>query len=187
MSPCFNNSMKKLLFRMIALLMMIFTLGFVFPEQLQIPVQGATVKDWNPKSFWYHPWGRSGVHRGIDIFAKEGTPVLASTGGFVIFSGKISMGGNVVLMLGPKWRLHYFAHLKDSNNRGIGFVDAGKKLGEVGTSGNAAGKSPHLHYSIRSLYPRFWLYPQLEKAKVMYAKSRMYYIDPNTLLKPSKG
>ncbi len=158
---------------------MIFSFGFVLPEQHQMPVQGATAKDWNEKSFWYYPWGRSGVHRGIDIFADEGTPVLASTGGFVFYSGEIAMGGNVVLMLGPKWRFHYFAHLKDSNNRRVGFVDAGQQIGSVGTSGNAVGKSPHLHYSIKSLYPRFWLY----KPKHMYASQKMYYIDPNKFFK----
>jgi len=115
----------------------------------------------------------------VDIFSKAGTPVVASTGGFVIYSGKISLGGNVVLMLGPKWRLHYFAHLKNSNNHRIGFVDAGQKIGEVGTSGNAVGKPPHLHYSIKSLYPQFWLY----KPKVVYASQKMYYVDPNKFLK----
>jgi len=175
--------MKKILLpilrRTIIALVMIFSFGFVLPEQHQIPVTSATAKDWNSKSFWYYPWGRSGVHKGVDIFAKEGTPVVASTGGLIIYSGEISMGGNVVLMLGPKWRLHYFAHLKDTNNHRVGFVDAGQKIGRVGTSGNAAGKSPHLHYSIRSLYPRFWLY----KANYMYASKRMYYIDPNKYLR----
>ena len=158
---------------------MIFSFGFVLPEQNIMPVKGATAKDWNEKSFWYYPWGRSGVHRGIDIFATEGTPVVASTGGFVLYSGEIAMGGNVVLMLGSKWRFHYFAHLKDSNNRRIGFVDAGQKIGSVGTSGNAVGKSPHLHYSIKSLYPQFWLY----KPKLMYASQKMYYVDPDKFLK----
>jgi peptidoglycan LD-endopeptidase LytH len=66
--------------------------GFVIPEgQRQIPVAGASYKDWNPQSFWYHPWGRSGVHKGIDIFAKEGTPTIAATSGLVVYSGTIDM------------------------------------------------------------------------------------------------
>jgi murein DD-endopeptidase MepM/ murein hydrolase activator NlpD len=53
--------------------------GFLVPEgQCKIPVVGAPSKDWNYKAFWYYPWGRSGVHKGIDIFAKEGTPVFAA-------------------------------------------------------------------------------------------------------------
>jgi hypothetical protein len=54
-----------------------------------IPVEGATVADWNRDTFWHHPWGRSGVHKGIDIFAKEGTPVLAATGGVVLYAGTL--------------------------------------------------------------------------------------------------
>ncbi len=174
--------MKKHLFttqKIFTTFLLIFSFGFILPEQHKMPVQGATPKDWNEKSFWYYPWGRSGVHHGVDIFAKEGTPVVASTGGFIIYSGENSMGGNVVLMLGSKWRFHYFAHLKNANNRRVGFVGAGQRIGSVGSSGNAAGKAPHLHYSIRSLYPRFWLY----KPKVMYASKRMYYIDPVKYLK----
>lgn len=171
--------MKKLLYKTAILVLAILSFGFILPEDHLMPVQGATSKDWNYKSFWYYPWGRSGVHKGIDIFANEGTPVFASTSGIVLFSGKISMGGNVVLMLGPKWRFHYFAHLKNSNNRRVGFVDAGQQIGSVGSTGNAKGKPPHLHYSIKSLYPRFWLY----KPKYMYASQRMYYIDPSQFLR----
>lgn len=166
-------------YRILLISLIIFSFGFIFPEQHKMPVQGASYNDWNKQSFWYYPWGRSGVHRGIDIFAKKGTPVLASTAGFILYSGENSMGGNVILMLGAKWRLHYFAHMEKTNLQKIGFVDAGQKIGLVGTSGNAAGKSPHLHYSIRSLYPRFWLY----KANYMYASKRMYYIDPSKYLR----
>src|SRR4026208_1314945 len=89
----------------------------LWPEQARIPVQGATARDWNKKSFWYEPWGRSGVHKGIDIFAPAGRPVVAAVPGWVIFRVSLGSGGNVVAVLGPKWRIHYFAHLRDSNVR----------------------------------------------------------------------
>ena len=57
---------------------------FFAPEWPAIPVDGATPADWNPKSFWYGPWGRSGVHKGIDIFAPKGTLVRAPTYGIVL-------------------------------------------------------------------------------------------------------
>lgn len=144
-----------------------------------MPVLGATAKDWNPKSFWYYPWGNNRVHKGVDIFAKAGTPVIAPTSGFVLFSGKISMGGNVVYMIGPKWRFHYFAHLQKSQVQRFGFVDAGQKIGAVGSSGNAAGKPPHLHYSIKTLYPQFWKY----KKRTKMAWDRMFFIDPEKFWK----
>lgn len=81
------------------------------PDRPVVPVGGATSADWNPDSFWHYPWGASGVHKGIDIFARHGAPVLAAAPGFVLFSGEMGRGGNVVLMMGPRWRLHYYAHL----------------------------------------------------------------------------
>ena len=36
-------------------------------------------------------------------------------------------------------------------------VGSGEIVGAVGDSGNAAGKQPHLHYSIISMLPYPWL------------------------------
>ena len=143
-----------------------------------MPVQGATVLDWNSKSFWYYPWGHNRVHKGIDIFAKEDTPVLAPTNGLILAMGQDSLGGNIVYMIGPKWRFHYFAHLKQYNKNLSGFVLAGDVLGWVGNSGNAQGKAPHLHYSIKSLFPRFWMYDANNKK----AWSRLFFIDPGKFI-----
>jgi len=130
--------------------------GFVLPERLVIPVQGASEQDWNHDTFWHEPWGKSGVHKGIDIFSNAGTPVIASTYGVVVFKGKIKLGGNVIAVLGPKWRVHYYAHLKDFNVNSGSFVNTAETIGSVGTSGNAQGKPPHLHYSIITLLPYLW-------------------------------
>ncbi|MCD6061976.1 MAG: hypothetical protein K0S16_2287 [Moraxellaceae bacterium] len=86
----------------------VFAAGFLLPERALIPVQAADRSDWHPRSFWYEPWGRSGVHKGIDIFAREGVSVLAATPGIVIFEEQLPMGGNVVGVLGPRWRVHYY-------------------------------------------------------------------------------
>jgi peptidoglycan LD-endopeptidase LytH len=108
----------------IAVLVLLAVTSFA-PEHPTIPVAGATVGDGNRKSFWYGPWGRSGVHKDIDIFAKKGTNVVAPTYGVVIFRGTIELGGRVLVLLGPKLRLHYFAHL-DSWEVGPGrFVATG--------------------------------------------------------------
>ncbi len=131
-------------------------LGFIVPERRAIPVAGATASDWHADTFWYEPWGSSGVHKGIDIFAKQGTAVLASTDLIILYRGQIKKGGHIVVGLGPKWRLHYFAHLQTiDENAGI-FVGKGQPLGSVGNSGNAQGKPPHLHFSILSLVPYPW-------------------------------
>lgn len=154
--------------------------GFVIPEPHQVPVLGATAKDWNPRSFWYYPWGRSGVHKGIDIFASENTPVVAPTNGIILFSGQVPVGGNVIYMLGPKWRFHYFAHLNKIDKKG-GFVQAGQKIGLVGSSGNAQRKPPHLHYSIKSIFPRLTHYD----SHAVYAWQRVFYLNPEKFIKGS--
>ena len=93
-------------------IVVILTLGFLIPQNLKMPVKGATRSDYNPKSFWYYPWGKSVVHHGIDIYAKKGTSVLSSTNGIVILSkpwGKNA--GNSVMVLGPWFRVHFYFHL----------------------------------------------------------------------------
>ncbi len=85
--------------------------GLLIPQRMVMPVRGATSADYNVKSFWFYPWGRSVTHKGVDIFAKSGTQIVAATGGWVIYRGEVELGGKVVLVLGPKWRLHYYAHL----------------------------------------------------------------------------
>ncbi len=160
---------RKLLIAFTVLL----ALGLFIPQHGVIPVQNATPKDWNANSFWFAPWGKSGVHKGIDIFAKKGTPVIASTSGLVIYTGNIAMGGNVVSVLGSKWRIYYYAHLDSIHAKTLSWASRGDTIGAVGNSGNAAGKPPHLHYSVLSLVPYPW---QLTTQTQGYKK--MFFMNP---------
>ena len=130
--------------------------GFLMPEKLIIPVEGASELDWDKRSFWYEPWGKSGVHKGIDIFAPKGRLLRSSSIGIVLFSGELELGGNVIFVLGPKWRLHYYAHMDGVSVNILSLVSAGEEIGTVGDSGNAKGKPPHLHYSIITIIPYIW-------------------------------
>ncbi|HPE61598.1 MAG TPA: M23 family metallopeptidase [Thiolinea sp.] len=152
--------------------------GFLLPETPVIPVQHASPADWNPRSFWYYPWGRSGTHKGIDIFAPEGRQVLTATQGLVISTGTDPRGGDYVLILGPKWRFHYYAHLSRIDTTRGQWLQAGHPIGAVGTSGNAQGKPPHLHYAIRTPYPQLWLYQPEQRQ----AWQRLFFVDPGRLL-----
>ncbi len=109
-------TMKKR-YGFILLLLLIFA-GALIPETPQVPVHQASAKDWHKDSFWYYPWGTSGVHKGIDIFAARGTQVQAPTPMLRLYQGEWRLGGKVVLALGPGWKLHYFAHL-DSWSRTV--------------------------------------------------------------------
>ena len=148
-------------------------IGFIIPERKIIPVEGATRSDWNADTFWYDPWGSSGVHKGIDIFSKKGTSVIAATDMLILHRASISKGGNIIVGLGAKWRLHYYAHLeKIDDNAGL-FVSMGESIGFVGATGNAKGKQPHLHYSILSIIPLPWL---IDRSSQGYKKA--FYLNP---------
>jgi murein DD-endopeptidase MepM/ murein hydrolase activator NlpD len=163
---------RRLLRKLSIAFLVLVAAGFLVPQRAAIPVEGATSRDWNAQSFWYEPWGVSGVHKGIDIFAPQGRPVRSATPGLVVYRGEIPQGGQVVAVLGPKWRIHYYAHLSSFGDAPR-FVGRGTPIGAVGTTGNARGKPPHLHYTIFSLVPLPWHY----RAGTQGWR-RMFYLDP---------
>ena len=158
---------------MLYTIILILFLGFVMPQDPVIPVERATSADWNTDSFWHYPWGRSVTHKGVDIFAEEGTNVLASTQGIVVYEGRMGRGGNVVLILGPKWRFHYYAHLSEIEVRKWERVGASQVIGKVGRTGNAANTPAHLHYSIMTPIPYLWRIDD-----DVHGWKKMFYLNP---------
>ncbi|MGF1687811.1 M23 family metallopeptidase [Photobacterium japonica] len=152
---------------------MVLGVGLLFPATTVIPVQNAQCNDWNHKTFWYEPWGSSGTHKGIDIFAKQDTPVIAASSGVVLYAGQLPKGGNVAAVLGPKWRVHYYAHMASGAVSVGDWVSAGEVMGTVGQTGNAKGKPAHLHYSVLTVV----LYPWLVTTETQGWK-KMFYLDP---------
>jgi len=142
------------------------------------PVAGASCRDWNPASFWHGNWGASGVHKGIDIFASTGTPVVAAQSGLVLYTGNISLGGNVALLITPRGWLHYYAHLNRIDARQGRWLAAGAPIGAVGATGDAVGRPAHLHYSVLTLVPRPWDFRWGKQGW-----KRMFYRNPDWLLR----
>jgi len=139
------------------------------PAVLPVPVRGV-----EPRAL-RDTWGgaRSGgrKHEGIDIFAKRGTAVVSATEGVVLRVSTNSLGGQVVWVLGPGGQRHYYAHLDryadiENGQR----VRPGTILGYVGTTGNAAGTPPHLHYGIYESGGAINPYPML-RAKAATART----------------
>ena len=86
-------------------------------------------------------------HRGIDIKTAMGERIFASAAGTVIFSGRQSGFGKVVIIDHGQRLFTVYAHLSSIGvNRGI-TVDAGEPIGRAGDTGNANGV--HLHFEIR--------------------------------------
>lgn len=134
------------------------------PTVLPVPVAG--VKPSGLRDTWGGARGEGRRHEGIDIFAKRGTPVLSSTEGVVVRVGTNRLGGQVVWVLGPGGQRHYYAHLERYGDVHAGMrVAPGKVLGYVGTTGNAAGTPPHLHYGIYETGGAINPYPFLRPEK----------------------
>jgi len=99
---------------------------------------------------WHAARGNDRLHEGQDIFAPQGTPILSATEGYVVRIGENSLGGQTVWVMGAGGRRYYYAHL-DSYAPGLAEGDHVTKqsvLGYVGTTGNAAGTPPHLHFGV---------------------------------------
>ena len=117
------------------------------PAHLLIPVKD--VAGHRLANSWGNPRSGGRRHQGIDIFAPAGTPVLSATRGIVTRVGTNTLGGQVVWVLGPGLEWHYYAHLdRYGAFRPGDIVHEGDVIGYVGTTGNARGGPPHLHYGI---------------------------------------
>ena len=136
------------------------------PRALVVPVTGVARERLN--SSWGEPRSGHRQHHGIDIFARRGTPVLAAARGEVVRIGHDRLGGNVVWIAGAGARLYYYAHL-DAYRPGLTVgeeVEAGRWLGRVGTTGNAQGTPPHLHFGI---YPAAHAFRAIDPAPLLRA------------------
>jgi murein DD-endopeptidase MepM/ murein hydrolase activator NlpD len=99
---------------------------------------------------WHAPRGSDRLHEGQDIFAPRGTPVLSATDGYIVNIGENNLGGQTVSVVGAGGRTYYYAHL-DSYAPHIAegdYVTRQTLLGYVGTTGNAGGTPPHLHFGV---------------------------------------
>lgn len=112
-----------------------------------IPVAGITPQQLTDTFGAARSGGRS--HKGIDIFAREGTPVLAASSGTVIKAGQGgNLGGLRVWVRDDQGLFHYYAHMNAVDVKEGQRVEAGQHLGGVGRTGNAKNTPPHLHYSV---------------------------------------
>jgi murein DD-endopeptidase MepM/ murein hydrolase activator NlpD len=95
---------------------------------------------------------RAGVswHHGDDLFAPRGTPVVAVADGVVFSVGWQRLGGRRLWLIDRDGNEYYYAHLErySALARDGREVAAGDVLGYVGTTGDAEGTPPHLHFEI---------------------------------------
>jgi peptidoglycan LD-endopeptidase LytH len=113
---------------------------------IAFPVDGKDSR--SVKSFWGDRRdGGARDHKGVDIFADRGTPVLAASDGVVTRTGTNNLGGKVVWLTSLN-KSYYYAHLDSQAVSPPKPVKTGDTLGFVGNTGNARNTPPHLHFGI---------------------------------------
>ena len=93
---------------------------------------------------WGFPRSGGRRHKGVDMMASTGTPVVAPVGGTVSHRSN-RVGGRSFYLNGNDGNYYYGTHM--SGYGASGSVSAGTVIGYVGDDGNAAGM-PHLHFEI---------------------------------------
>jgi murein DD-endopeptidase MepM/ murein hydrolase activator NlpD len=107
----------------------------------QWPVAGTVT---SPYGLRLRGWSPD-LHRGVDVAAPEGTPVLAMKSGRVEFAGNRGGYGLTVVLEHGSTRTLY-AHLSRIDVGAGQRVRGGDVIGAVGRTGNATG--PHLHFEV---------------------------------------
>ena len=130
--------------------------GYRFPMACGFP-------RWHSRNGGYgYEDARDWTHVGVDLYAYEGTPVVAPVNGLVLVSGYGNSAGWNVRIEDATGRLHILMHLENRASVATGQrVRSGQTIGTVGRTGNASGGGPHIHYEIRdgdhTIDPMPWL------------------------------
>jgi murein DD-endopeptidase MepM/ murein hydrolase activator NlpD len=107
------------------------------------PVQGGRV---DFSDGWGDPREPGRRHVGTDLFAFRGTRVVASVDGTLLHESG-SRSGLAYRLRGDDGHTYYGAHLHTLSAR-PGRIERGALIGTVGSTGNAQGTTPHLHFEI---------------------------------------
>lgn len=99
-------------------------------------------------------WGASRAggarrHKGIDIHARRGTPVVAVCDGVIVERDHTAVGGKTLWLKSSTygWKA-YYAHLDRQLVREGQYVRKGQVIGTIGNTGNARTTPSHLHFGI---------------------------------------
>jgi len=113
-----------------------------------VPVAGVRASELRDTYGAVRSGGRA--HKGVDIFAPKGTPVVAAAAGTIVKRDSNAVGGLSVYQRDPDGRtIYYYAHLNGwrAGLKEGDLVRQGDVLGYVGSTGNVSG-SPHLHFAV---------------------------------------
>jgi murein DD-endopeptidase MepM/ murein hydrolase activator NlpD len=123
---------------------------YVEPPDAELLMPIKEVKTRQIASSWHVPRSGDRRHEGQDIFPAKDTPIYSATVGYVLSISENDLGGRTVSVIGAGGRIYYYAHLNSyAPTIAEGdYVDTETVLGYVGTTGNAKGGTPHLHFGV---------------------------------------
>lgn len=101
--------------------------------------------------FFASPRSGRRAHKGIDLYASIGTPVLSVRSGIVVAATRNNGMGNYVIIKHAGNIISIYGHLQQIYVARGQRVKQGNIIGSVGKTGNArySGIEPHLHFEIR--------------------------------------
>mmetsp|Transcript_13078 Transcript_13078/g.27667 ORF Transcript_13078/g.27667 Transcript_13078/m.27667 type:complete len:333 (-) Transcript_13078:366-1364(-) len=114
------------------------------------PCRGRISTEYGQRRFYNGTWAEQYFHRGVDYAAAMGTPVKAPCGGVVNLIGYerdgFNVHGNVVGIDHGHGVVSLLMHLNSIDVKRGEYIQAGKVVGKVGTTGRSTG--PHLHWGL---------------------------------------
>ncbi|MHB8106916.1 MAG: M23 family metallopeptidase [Candidatus Cryosericum sp.] len=129
--------------------------------ELSWPLAGP-MKITSPYGERMHPIiGEEAFHRGVDLRAAYGSPILAPADGVVLYIGTKTTYGNMIVVLHGGGIATVYGHLWKFAVQPYERVQKGQILGYTGDTGFSTG--PHLHFEVRQdaepTNPLEWLPP----------------------------
>jgi murein DD-endopeptidase MepM/ murein hydrolase activator NlpD len=107
------------------------------------------VRGWTTSKFGYRisPFtGRREFHKGYDIAAKQGDPILATAEGVVTFVGRKGLLGNAIVVDHGHGMVTLYAHCDKILKKRGEKVKRWESIATVGSTGRSTG--PHVHYQV---------------------------------------
>jgi murein DD-endopeptidase MepM/ murein hydrolase activator NlpD len=132
------------------------------------PNAGRTSTKYGVRRYYNGEFANDYYHRGQDYAGATGSSVVTPAAGKVALVGTVSQGfrvhGNVVGIDHGQGVISIFMHLSRIDVKEGDFVQAGQKIGAVGSTGASTG--PHLHWGLyvngQSVDPIPWKSKQID-------------------------
>jgi murein DD-endopeptidase MepM/ murein hydrolase activator NlpD len=132
------------------------------------PNEGPITSGYGVRRYYNGVFANDYYHRGVDYAGDTGSPVVAPASGRIALVGRASQGfkihGNVVGIDHGQGVTSIMLHLSRIDVKEGDFVQAGQKVGAVGSTGAVTG--PHLHWGLfvhgLSVDPTPWRYQGID-------------------------